>query len=64
MTKEERAAKYRKRYYEAHKDDPEYKAKQAANHKRWLENNREKWYAYQNKYRRNHKKGADNENIS
>lgn len=57
MTKDKKAA-YNKKWYEAHKDDPEYKAKQAANHKRWLENNREKWYTYHNEYRRNRKKGV------
>lgn len=57
----EKCTEYNKKWYEKHKNDPEYKAKQAANHKRWFENNRDKWYAYHNEYRRTHKKGVDNE---
>lgn len=42
-------------YYANHKDDPEFKAKQAANHKSWQEKNRDKWNAYHREYRRNRK---------
>lgn len=57
----EKTREYHKRYYEEHKNDPGYKAKQAANHKRWVENNRDRWNAYLKDYRRTRKKGADNE---
>lgn len=47
-------------YYANHKDDPEFKAKRAANHKSWQEKNRDKWNAYHREYRRNRKaKGGD-----
>jgi hypothetical protein len=47
-------------YYANHKYDPEYKAKQAANHKSWYEKNRDEWNAYRREYRRNRKaKGGD-----
>lgn len=41
---------YAKRYYEKHKNDEDYKARQKANLKRWREKNRDKWNAYQNEY--------------
>lgn len=41
---------YNRRYYEKHKNDEDYKARQKANHKRWREKNRDKWNAYQNEY--------------
>lgn len=43
------------RYYEKHKDDPEFKAKRADICARWQEKNRDKWNAYQREYRRNRK---------
>lgn len=60
MTKD-KYAPYNKKWYEAHKDDPEYKARRDATTKRWIKNNRDKWNDYQREYKRTHKKGADNE---
>ena len=39
-----------KKAYEKHKNEPEYKARQAKVQKRWRENNREKWNAYYREY--------------
>lgn len=39
-----------KAYYERHKNDPTFKAKQKANHDRWIEKNRDRWNAYLKAY--------------
>ena len=52
------------KWYEEHKNDPEYKARRDATTRRWVKKNRDKWNAYQREYKRTHKKGAGNENIS
>lgn len=41
-----------KKYYEAHKNDPDFKEKQKQYNKKWLDNNREKYNAYQREYRK------------
>lgn len=40
------AKKDNKKFYEKHKNDPKYKARNAESTKRWRENNRDKWNAY------------------
>lgn len=51
-----------KRYYAEHKDDPEYKAKHNELSKKWVEENRDRWNAYQREYRRKRKAEGDQNN--
>jgi hypothetical protein len=57
MTKEEHIER-NKRWYEKHKNDPEYKARRDATTKRWIKNNRDRWNAYQRAYRKARKEGT------
>lgn len=57
----EKVREYNKAYYQRHKQEIREKYKEARKEatKRWIENNRDKWNAYQREYQRNRR--ADNE---
>jgi hypothetical protein len=44
-----------KRHYHSHKHDPEFKKKRNERVKRWIDNNRDRWNAYQREYYRKRK---------
>ena len=45
---------YNKRYYDAHKDNPEFKAKMAAQGRKWRAKNKNKVRTYNRRYNRTH----------
>ena len=48
----ERASEDSRKYYEKHKGDPKYKAQRNEAYKRWRDNHRDEWNAYQREYYR------------
>ena len=42
-------------YYHKKKDDPEFKAYRSAYHAKWQRENKDRWNAYNNEYRRKRK---------
>ena len=48
----EKQSEYMKKYYAEHKDDPEFMKQKRRTFERWLNNNRDRYNAYQREYQR------------